>query len=45
MLYACHLICCMWFYFGTSGMNGPVGLGLGRIVALYSRSSASYHIR
>lgn len=25
MIYACHLIACMWFYFGTKGQDGPIG--------------------
>jgi hypothetical protein len=33
MLYACHLIACMWFYFGTIGMDGPQGAPGGWIEA------------
>ena len=33
MLYACHLIACMWFYFGTLGMDGPQGAPGGWIEA------------
>eukprot|EP01043_Picozoa_sp_COSAG02_P036499 COSAG02_NODE_2677_length_8267_cov_29.491797_2_plen_730_part_00 len=33
MLYACHLIACMWFYVGTMGMDGPQGAPGGWIEA------------
>lgn len=36
MLYACHLIACMWFYFGTIGMDGPLGAPGGWIEAEWS---------